>query len=359
MSDDEPPVAEPEVEPSGSVVVVVAAVVLAGVVPLLSAGVPVLPEEVVASVAVPALDVPAGVSVVDDDPVSVTALDASSAHAQTASTTHPCLRRITIWSRMTQRLQVRKAGGCASVAAGCGVLPIRTAVFGELRSRTGRGASAVVRAEASMGSVGEMPIECVRGRAEHRSASHRPAPPSPSATVRRMTPDLLRLQQKLPELSELAESLELELVDDPAWAEPSDTGYLTAEERNDPDIMANVEAMTATNGRIAWFGRDMEGYLGLWRGAEDTPLERAPVVRLDSEGQYDLVAATIADSLVISADADEFDTHRASLVAAGFTVAATPDAIWDALSPFDSPNDHRHALYLEARKRRGLGALAD
>jgi len=46
-------------------------------------------------------------------------------------------------------------------------------------------------------------------------------------------------------------------------------------------------------------------------------------------------------------------------VAAGFTVAASPDEIWDALAPFESPNDHRHALYLEARTRRGLDALAD
>ncbi len=174
-----------------------------------------------------------------------------------------------------------------------------------------------------------------------------------------MTPELQRLRQTLSELSELALSLELELVDDPSWAEPSDTSYLSAQERKDPDIMANVDAMTATNGRIAWFGRDMEGFLGLWRGSEDTPLDRAPVVRLDSEAQYDLVAATIADSLVISADADEFDTHRASLVAAGFAVAATPDAIWDALAPFESPNDHRHALYLEARTRRGLAAIED
>lgn len=174
-----------------------------------------------------------------------------------------------------------------------------------------------------------------------------------------MTPDVDRLQHKMTELEALVESLELELVDDPAWPEPSDTGYRSAAEREKPDIMADVEAMTATNALISWFGRDMEGFVGLWRGPGNTPLASAPVVRLDTEGQYDLVAATIGDYLAISADADDFGVYRQALVDCGFTVADSPDAIWAALESFDSPNDHRHRLYNEGRARRGLEPIED
>jgi hypothetical protein len=169
-----------------------------------------------------------------------------------------------------------------------------------------------------------------------------------------MTPALTLLRDKLEQLAAVVDSLELELVDDPKWPEPSDMSYLSAKEREDPDIMSNVDAMLATNELISWFGRDMEGYVGLWRGPKNTPLEKAPIVRLDSEGQYDLVAATIGDYLAISTDADEFDEHRAAIVAAGFTVGQTPEAIWDALAGFEGPNDFRHVLYNEGRVRRGL-----
>ncbi len=174
-----------------------------------------------------------------------------------------------------------------------------------------------------------------------------------------MTPELKLLREKLSDLSELVESLELELVDDPKWPEPSDMSYLTAKERVDPDIMSNVDAMLATNELISWFGRDMEGFLGLWRGPKNTPLEQAPVVRLDSEGQYDLVAATVGNYMAISADADEFVEQRTALVAAGLAVASTPEEIWEALAQFEDPNDFRRGLYNAGRKQRGLAPLAD
>jgi hypothetical protein len=44
-------------------------------------------------------------------------------------------------------------------------------------------------------------------------------------------------------------------------------------------------------------------------------------------------------------------------VAAGLAVRESRDAIWAALDTVDTvtaPNNHRHALYNEARARRGL-----
>ena len=161
-------------------------------------------------------------------------------------------------------------------------------------------------------------------------------------------------------LGEVIERLELELVDDPRWQEPSDTSYLRPEERANPDIAANVEAMTRTNELIAWFGRDAEGFVGLWRGEQNRPLEAAPVVRLDTEGQYAIVAATVPDYLAISVPEDEFAEVRESLARAGFQVGFNPDAIWGALDAFDDdPNAYRNALYEEGRKARGIGDEAE
>ena len=110
-----------------------------------------------------------------------------------------------------------------------------------------------------------------------------------------MTPDIVKLRDALPTLEPIIDRLELQLVDDPTWHEPSDTSYLSDADRQNPDIAANVEAMAETNRLIAWFGRDAEGYLGLWRGPKNRSLTEAPVVRLDTEGQYSIVAATVPE----------------------------------------------------------------
>jgi hypothetical protein len=169
-----------------------------------------------------------------------------------------------------------------------------------------------------------------------------------------MTPDVSRLRKALTNLPDVLDQFEFEFVDDPNWPEPSDTSYFNDNDRANPDIMANVEAMDATNKLIAWFGRDQEGFVGLWRQPGGLPLERAPVVRLDSEGQYSLVAATVPDYIAISVDDDAFSETRASLVAAGFNVAASREEIWDALDGIGDPNAFRHKLYNQGRARRGL-----
>src|SRR5688572_30344619 len=115
----------------------------------------------------------------------------------------------------------------------------------------------------------------------------------------RMTPDIERLRSSLDDLEDQVDYLELELVDSPDWGEPSDTSYLTDEDRADPETMDNVDAMAQTNRLIAWFGRDMEGFVGLWRGPDNLALENAPVVRLDTEGQYSIVARSIGDYIAI------------------------------------------------------------
>lgn len=159
-----------------------------------------------------------------------------------------------------------------------------------------------------------------------------------------MRQDLTLLRKNQEDLEDLIESLELELVDDPRWGAPSDSSYLSAKDRKDPAIMANVAAMDATNELIDWFGKDMEGFVGFWRGPEKTPIDKAFVVRLDTEGQYALVARNVGDYLLVSADHDDFDDNRDALVNVGFEVSASIDDIWESVEDSDVPNDHRNAL---------------
>jgi len=172
-----------------------------------------------------------------------------------------------------------------------------------------------------------------------------------------MTPDVDHLRKSLDDLGDLLEQIGFELVDDPNWAEPSDTSYLNDRDRADPDIMANVDAMDATNKLIAWIGRDTEGFVGLWRGPDNLPLQQAPVVRLDTEGQYSLVGATVPDYIAVSAGEDAFADARATLVAAGFKVAASEEKVWDALKGIAGPNAYRHDLYNKGRIKRGLDPI--
>jgi hypothetical protein len=169
-----------------------------------------------------------------------------------------------------------------------------------------------------------------------------------------MTPDLQRLRNNQATLASVFDRLELQLVDDPSWAEPSDTSYLSDAERADPAIASNVAAMSQTNKLVSWFGKDQEGFVGLWRGREQKPVDAAPVVRLDTEGQYAIVAATIPDYLAISVPGDEFAATRSALTDVGFEVSEDAAAIWALLDAFEDPNELRDQLYEAERQRRGL-----
>ena len=174
-----------------------------------------------------------------------------------------------------------------------------------------------------------------------------------------MTPDIKRLQENIANLQKVLAEIDFEFIDDSKWSEPSDTSYLNENDRADPDIMANVDAMEATNKLIAWFGRDQEGgFVGLWQGPENTPLEHAPVVRLNNEGQYEIVAATVPDYIAI-ADMDEenFDNARSALLAVGFNVAASRDEIWEKIGEMNSANAFRHEIYNRGRVLRGLKSI--
>jgi hypothetical protein len=181
-------------------------------------------------------------------------------------------------------------------------------------------------------------------------------PPSPELSL------LLRLRDSGNEdlndaLSDLGYRL-LAADDAPTLLNPD--SYLSPAERADPSIAANTVAMDEVCAQISFFVEDDESNLyGYWHGPERTALAAAPIVKLDSEGQFSLlqgrglIEALIGDR--VSFDEDAFAEHAQGFEGLGFTVAARtwheladPDAVSDpaqcheagyerALAGFESP----------------------
>ncbi|MCA9568946.1 MAG: hypothetical protein KC656_13950 [Myxococcales bacterium] len=96
--------------------------------------------------------------------------------------------------------------------------------------------------------------------------------------------------------------------DEAPW---DDHSYLKPAERADPDIAANVRAMTETNALVDWVLVHEDGeYLGYWRGPQGRPSAASPVVMLDNEGQYRIQGDTLGGAV-----ASLYDEDGAELVA--------------------------------------------
>jgi hypothetical protein len=170
-----------------------------------------------------------------------------------------------------------------------------------------------------------------------------------------MTPEIEALRANETLLSPLFDETELKFVDDPEWRKPSDISYLNERDRANPHIMANVEAMERTNAMISWFGRDREGFLGLWRGPAGTAIERSPVVRFDTEWMYEICARTVADYIALE-NRDSFEEARDLLREAGLSVLDGYRAVWASVEGMTEPKDLHKAFYTEGCAKRGVAA---
>jgi hypothetical protein len=157
--------------------------------------------------------------------------------------------------------------------------------------------------------------------------------------------ELELLLQKREQVSEVLELIEFIFKDEAGWLSPDDTSYLNDADRANPDITANVEAMSAINQQVDWFGSDDVGFVGVWRAT-------GHIVRLDTEGQYRIVACDVGDYLARAVREPDFDEAREILLASGFKVSVDRDAIYKSLNGAPDVNAARNALYKEARARR-------
>jgi hypothetical protein len=135
-----------------------------------------------------------------------------------------------------------------------------------------------------------------------------------------------------------------------------DTGHLSAEDLANPDIAANVRATAETAALVTWAAEDEdEGRAyGYWRGPADLPVANAPVVSLDTEGQFDLLAGTNLSEVLCSEygqwSDDGYDGLAATCRELG--VAISEDDPVDLPDPDVSPTPAQHH---RARYRELLG----
>ncbi len=97
-------------------------------------------------------------------------------------------------------------------------------------------------------------------------------------------------------------------------------------ESPDPDIAANLRAHRRMFERLGFFARDNEGAFWAFH-LDHLPADDAPVVRLDSEGQYDWLASSVPEALFRAAnDAESMRVwleHRLPLAEVGDVGAST------------------------------------
>lgn len=94
---------------------------------------------------------------------------------------------------------------------------------------------------------------------------------------------------------------------------------------------------------LTFVARGDEGEkIALWRHSPDVPLEHAPVVVLDPEGQLDCRAATFSDFLVSKVNDPE--ALRSWCAAHGIDTAGTPERVRAKVRLLPDPNDRASAL---------------
>lgn len=161
----------------------------------------------------------------------------------------------------------------------------------------------------------------------------------------------------LPHADELSDRTGFTLHWEADWSPWLDTSYLSAADRANPDIAANVRAIAEVCGHVAFVAAHEDGeYLGYWRGPEGRAVAGSPLVKLDNEGQFELCrGTTLAEALLGQVyGEDEFADLRDWLRSVGVAVRAEAEA--DLADPEDEPTpDELHAdLYRRYRREAGL-----
>ena len=110
--------------------------------------------------------------------------------------------------------------------------------------------------------------------------------------------------------------------------------YLNQRDRQNPDIMMNVAAINKVLAMITIVAESKDGDIfGYWHGPERTPIGAAPIVKLDTEGQFDLMqGGTLTEAMLGNgtfSDDERFSAGRAWLAACGIEMEA---ANWRGLS---------------------------
>jgi hypothetical protein len=138
-----------------------------------------------------------------------------------------------------------------------------------------------------------------------------------------------------------------------------DMSYLNDTDRANPDIMANVAATQDVFAFIVFVGEARSGNAyGYWFGPDDRSIEKAPIVRYDTEGQFSIRRGRIlAEALLAdlgASDADEFLalSHRLNQFGLNITAKSRSDLKFPEVKP--GPADVHIERYNVHRAAAGL-----
>lgn len=138
-----------------------------------------------------------------------------------------------------------------------------------------------------------------------------------------------------------------------------DHSYLNEKDRADPDIMANVAAMNSTCEHAAFVAHDDDGNLfGYWFGPENLGIDTAPIVKLDTEGQFSLLSGrTLSEALLgehVFEDSERFAQLKETFARAGIPISANHYDELEYPRPPSSPAVFHEERYEENRSKAGL-----
>ena len=165
------------------------------------------------------------------------------------------------------------------------------------------------------------------------------------------------LSYLLTHAEELARRTGIELNGEEGWAPWSDTSYLTAVDRENPDIMASVRAIAEVCEFIVFVAADEDGeYFGYWRGPTRRTVSASPLVLLDNEGRFQFCAGTTLAGAIHGRTCGEED--RAELrdwfVSIGIAMPIVATEVTAFHEVGMSPDALCHGLYERYRGEAGL-----
>jgi hypothetical protein len=137
--------------------------------------------------------------------------------------------------------------------------------------------------------------------------------------------------------------------------------YLSDRDRQNPAIMANVAAINDVLALITIVAESEDGdMIGYWHGPERTPIGKAPIVKLDTEGMFCLMQGrTLSEAMLGNStfdDAERFADAGAWLAGCGIEIDAKN---WRELSTPEASTrpDKLHKMLTE-QERIAAGSKA-
>ena len=153
---------------------------------------------------------------------------------------------------------------------------------------------------------------------------------------------------------ELMDRTEISMSADLAWEPWLDTRYLSATDRANPEIMANVKAGEEVCRMISFVAAtDESEYFGYWRGPENRPIAQSPLVVLDNEGQFELTGTrTLAEAILSRATYDEESFNDLADWMRSLGITITMRSQYDLLDHTDGlkPSELHSSLYRQYSK---------